>query len=247
MSDWIQGRVADKRHWSQDLYSLRIDAPLAPFTAGQFVKVALDLEGERVGRPYSLVNAPDEELLEIYFNEVPEGPLTPRLSDLEPGDNIWVSTKASGVFTMDNVVSRRHLWMLATGTALGVYLSILKTPEAWERFERVILVQGARNSGELNYSDTIAALKSEHGDAFDFFATLTREQREDCLEGRITTLLADGTLERVAGAPITADDSHLMLCGNSAMIKDVRAWLEDRGLQRHKRHEPGHYTTEQYH
>ncbi|MGD8206690.1 MAG: FAD-binding oxidoreductase, partial [Thiohalocapsa sp.] len=139
MKNWIEGSVAGKRHWSQALYSLQIDAPLAPFTAGQYIKVALDLDGERVGRPYSLVNAPDERPLEIYFNEIPEGPLTPKLSDLEPGDRIWVSDSASGVFTLDNVVSRRHLWMLATGTALGVYLSMLKTAEPWERFERIIL------------------------------------------------------------------------------------------------------------
>lgn len=247
MADWIEGRVTGKRHWSQALYSLRIDAPLPEFQAGQYVKVALDVDGERVGRPYSLVNAPHESPLEIYFNEIPEGPLTPKLSDLEVGDRIWVSGKASGVFTMDNVVSRRHLWMLATGTALGVYLSILKTAEPWERFERIILVHGARNSGELAYGETIAELQAAHEDSFTFITALTRDSSETALQGRITNLLENGILEDAAGAKISADDSHLMLCGNSEMIKDVRGWLEGHGLQRHKRHAPGHYTTEQYH
>lgn len=247
MADWIEGRVAGKRHWSQALYSLQIDAPLQDFQAGQYVKVALDVEGERVGRPYSLVNAPDEQPLEIYFNEIPEGPLTPKLSDLEVGHRIWVSAKASGVFTMGNVVSRRHLWMLATGTALGVYLSILKTAEPWERFERIILVHGARNAGELSYGETIAELQAAHEGQFSFISALTRDASETSLQGRITNLLENGALEDAAEAKISADDSHLMLCGNSAMIKDVRAWLEARGLQRHKRLEPGHYTTEQYH
>jgi ferredoxin--NADP+ reductase len=248
MTDWIEGRIAGKKHWeAENHYSLTIDAPLAPFKAGQYVKVALDIDEERVGRPYSLVNAPDEPRLEIYFNEVPEGPLTPRLSDLGVGDRVWVSPKASGIFTLDNVVTRRHLWMLATGTALGVYLSILKTPEPWERFERVILVHGARNSGELAYGETIAALQAAHEDKFVFVTALTRDESETALKGRITALLESGALEDRAGVRISADDSHLMLCGNSAMIKDVRAWLEARGLQRHKRHAPGHYTTEQYH
>jgi ferredoxin--NADP+ reductase len=247
MADWIEGRVTGKRHWSQALYSLQIDAPLPEFQAGQYVKVALDVDGERVGRPYSLVNAPHESPLEIYFNEIPEGPLTPKLSDLEVGDRIWVSGKASGVFTMDNVVSRRHLWMLATGTALGVYLSILKTAEPWERFERIILVHGARNSGELAYGETIAELQAAHEDSFTFITALTRDSSETALQGRITNLLENGILEDAAGAKISADDSHLMLCGNSEMIKDVRGWLEGHGLQRHKRHAPGHYTTEQYH
>jgi len=247
MTDWIEGRIAGKRHWSEALYSLMIDAPLADFSAGQYIKVALDVDGERVGRPYSLVNAPHERPLEIYFNEIPEGPLTPKLSDLEPGDRVWISHKAQGVFTMDNVVSRRHLWMLATGTALGVYLSMLKTPEPWERFERVILVHGARNASELAYGETISELQAAHEDGFTFISALTRDASETALQGRITNLLQNGSLQDKAGADITAEDSHLMLCGNSAMIKDVRAWLEERGLHRHKRLEPGHYTTEQYH
>jgi ferredoxin--NADP+ reductase len=247
MAEWLEGTIAGKRHWSQALYSLQIDAPLPAFTAGQYIKVALDVGGERVGRPYSLVNAPGERPLEVYFNEIPEGPLTPKLSDLEVGDRVWVSDKASGVFTLDNVVSRRHLWMLATGTALGVYLSMLKTADAWERFERVILVHGARNAGELSYGETIAEIQAAHEDAFTFIAALTRDNSESALQGRITNLLETGALQSVAGADVTPDDSHLMLCGNSAMIKDVRAWLEARGMHRHKRHEPGHYTTEQYH
>lgn len=245
--DWIEGRVTNLQHWSDHLYSLKIDAPLAPFIAGQYIRVALDIGEERIGRPYSLVNAPEERPLEIYFNEVPEGPLTPRLSGLKLGDRLWISAKAGGVFTMDNVVSRRHLWMLATGTALGVYLSILKTPDPWERFERIILVQGARHSGELAYPQILAQLKAHHGEQFTFLSTLTREQHPGSLQGRITGLLEQGQLEKAANARITPEDSHLMLCGNSAMIKEVRAWLEGRGLQRHKRTQPGHYTTEQYH
>jgi ferredoxin--NADP+ reductase len=247
MAEWLEGRIAGKRHWSQELYSLQIDAPLPAFTAGQYIKVALDVDGERIGRPYSLVNAPSERPLEIYFNEIPEGPLTPKLSDLEPGDRIWVSDKASGVFTLDNTVSRRHLWMLATGTALGVYLSMLKTPDAWERFERVILVHGCRNAGELSYGETLAEIQAAHEDAFTVITTLTRDSSETSLQGRITNLLENGSLQAAAGADITPEASHLMLCGNSAMIKDVRAWLEAHGMQRHKRLEPGHYTTEQYH
>jgi ferredoxin--NADP+ reductase len=245
--DWIEGRVVGLKHWSDNLYSLHIDAPLASFVAGQYIKVGLQIGDERVGRPYSLVNAPDERPLEIYFNEVPEGPLTPRLSDLRVGDRVWISSKAGGVFTMDNVVSRRDLWMLATGTALGVYLSILKTPDPWERFERVILIQGARHGGELAYADTIAELKAHYGERFTFLSTLTREQRPGSLQGRITALLEEGRLEQAVGIEISPESSHLMLCGNSAMIKDVRALLEARGLHRHKRSQPGHYTTEQYH
>ncbi len=247
MGEWVRGRVTAKKQWADSLFSLRIDAPMDAFVAGQYAKVALDVGDERVGRPYSLVNAPDQRPLEIYFNEVLEGPLTPRLSDLDEGDGLWVSSKPGGIFTMDNVVSRRHLWLLATGTALGVYLSILRTPEPWERFERVILVHGVRNADELTYQDIVAELARQHGDRFQFVTALSRERRDGPLHGRITHLLQIGDLEAAAGFRIHPDDSHLMLCGNSEMIKDVRAILESRGLRRHRRHEPGHYTTEQYH
>ena len=247
MSNWILGQVSGKTQWNEQLFSLQIDVPGFQFRAGQYIKIGLDIDGERIGRPYSLVNAPDERPLEVCFNEVQEGPLTPRLSDLVAGDPVWLSDKAGGVFTLDNVVQRKHLWLLATGTALGVYLSILKTEEPWSLFERVVLVHGVRCADELNYGETITDLQYAHRDRFTFIPTLSREQRDGNLQGRITNLLNNGALEQRAGIRLHPDDSHVMLCGNAEMIKDVRALLEQRGLQRHRRHAPGHYTTEQYH
>jgi len=246
MSEWIEGRIVGHQQWAENLYSLCIDAPLPTFRAGQYVKIALDLGTERIGRPYSLVNAPDERPLEIYFSEVPEGPLSPRLSTLEIGARVWVAARAGGIFTLDQVVTRRHLWLLATGTALGVYLAILKTAEPWARFERVILAHGVRYPEELSYGETIAALRARHGAQLTFLPTVTRAAAPGALHGRITELLASGGLQAAAGVAITPADSHLMLCGNAAMIREVGAWLEARGMYRHKRNAPGHYTTEQY-
>lgn len=247
MTEWVEGRITGKTCWSDRLYSLQIDAPVEGFKAGQFVKVALDLDGDRIGRPYSFVNAPDQRPLEIYFNEVPEGPLTPRLSRLVAGDSIWLSARASGVFTLDNVPEARNLWLFATGTALGVYLAILDTEEPWRRFERIVLVHGARNAEELTYGQRIGALLARYGEQFTFVPVLSQEHHDHLLHGRITALVEDGQLERRAGVPLEASTGHVMLCGNSEMIKDMKALLEARGMQRHRRHEPGHYTTEQYH
>ena len=96
MEDWLEGKVIEKRHWSNKLYSLRFRAPVAAFSAGQFTRLALEIDGERVARPYSFVNPPQDDLLEIYFNEVPEGPLSPRLAALEPGDRLWVRGPVAG-------------------------------------------------------------------------------------------------------------------------------------------------------
>jgi ferredoxin--NADP+ reductase len=247
VKDWVKGRVVAKRQWNHRLFSMQLDAPVEEFKAGQFTQVALDIGADRVGRPYSLVNPPQDRPLEIYFNSVPEGPLTPRLSELNPGDDLWVAAKASGVFTLDTMPAARDLWLIATGTALGVYLSILRTADPWARFERILLVHGVRASDELTYGDTIGALRDAHGERFGFVPVLSRERREGILHGRITPLLISGEVEAHAGVAIDAEHSHLMLCGQAEMIKEVRAFLEARGLRRHRRNEPGHYTTEQYH
>jgi ferredoxin/flavodoxin---NADP+ reductase len=247
MSEWVKGTVVGKHAWADGLYSMQLDAPVAAFKAGQYIKVALDIAGERVGRPYSLVNPPQDRPLEILFNEVPEGPLTPPLSDLDTGDSVWVSAQPGGIFTLESIPSSRTLWLLATGTALGVYLSILRTAEPWERFERVVLVHGVRASADLVYGETIAAIAAERGERFCYVPAVSRELVPGTLHGRITDLIDDGTLESRVGERIAPADSHAMLCGNSDMIKDAKAILESRGLVRHRRHAPGHYTTEQYH
>ena len=247
MKDWVQGRVVAKRQWNHRLYSMQFDAPVAAFKAGQFTQVAIDIGTERIGRPYSLVNPPQERPLEIYFNAVPEGPLTPRLSDLNPGDAVWLAAQASGVFTLEAMPAARDLWLIATGTALGVYLSILRTADPWERFERIYLVHGVRSADELTYGEVIGALRDTHGDRFQFIPVLSREHRDGVLHGRIPPLLVAGEVEGRAGAVIEAEHSHLMLCGQAEMIKEVRAFLEVRGMRRHRRNDPGHYTTEQYH
>ena len=124
---WLDGVVVENRQWNERLFSLRIKAPLESFKSGQFVRVGLEVDGEVLARPYSLVNTPDEEYLEIYLNIVPEGPLSSLLVNLKAGDAIKVAGKAAGFLVVDEVPEVKNLWMMATGTAIGPFLSILKT------------------------------------------------------------------------------------------------------------------------
>ena len=247
MSKWVEGIVVDKRRWDENLFSLRFEAPMEDFEAGQFTQLALDMDGERVARPYSLVNPPQRTPLEIYLNIVPDGPLSPRLCRLKPGDRLWVAAQPKGQFTVRQLPSARDLWLLATGTALGVYLSILRTDTPWENFENLILVHGVRYRIELTYQEEIAALKETHGERFRMVAAVSRDRPPGRLHGRITDLLQDGRLEHIVGLQLAPPRTHLMLCGNMGMIRDVSAMLEARGLRRHRRQEPGHFTTEKYH
>ena len=247
MAKWLEGEIVENYQWSERLFSLRIKAPLETFKAGQFVRVALDVEGEEVARPYSLVNAPGEELLEIYFNIVPEGPLTPRLAKMKPGDVIKIGEKASGFLIIDEVPDVRHLWMLATGTGIGPFLSILKTADVWQRFEKLVLGYSVRSKGELAYRELIEQLLQQHSDQLSFVPFITRERIEGSINARITSGIEQGDVETRTGFRISAEDSHVMMCGNSEMIIEVTELLKKRGMRKHLRREPGHITTEKYH
>ena len=247
MPDWIQGEIIDIREWTAGLYSLRFRAPLGEFKAGQFVRIAMEIAGEIVARPYSLVNSPTESELEIFFNIVPDGPLTPKLATLKSGDAIKVASKPYGFLTVEEVPDTRHLWMLATGTGVGPFISILKSQLAWNKFEEIILAYSVRTARELAYQDAIAAIGERYKEQLTFVPLVTREQVPGTLNQRITGALESGELERQAGLRLSPDDSHVMMCGNSTMIADVTELLKARDMRKHLRREPGHITTEKYH
>ena len=248
MADWVAGRVVGKHRWNDTHFSVRIDAPMTDFRAGQFVRIGLGEGDERIGRPYSFVNAPGEAPIEIFFNIVPEGPLSGRLAALEPGDPVWVTAQANGYLTLEQVPEHaNHLWLLATGTAVGPFLSILKTPEAWQRFDRVVLAYGVRYRVDLAYQELIDELRASHPEQFAYVPMVTREPVPGGIRDRIPAALSDGRLERQAGLALDGDRAHVMLCGNAGMIADATTVLQERGLRRHLRKEPGQFSTEKYH
>ena len=250
MSKWAQGKVVGKRRWTENLYSLQVDAPEVTFVAGQFGRLALPAPPgspeDMIGRPYSFVNSPDAGPHEFYFVTVPDGPLTPRLAALEPGDPVWLLPRANGFFSVSEVPACETLWCLATGTGIGPFLSILRTAEPWAKFRRIVLVHAVRLAGELAYRDVIAAIAAAHPGAFTAIPVVTREPHGEALSGRIPDLIRDGRLEARAGAALTAENSHAMLCGNPAMVEDTQKVLEERGLRRHRRKQPGQITVETY-
>ncbi len=247
MSEWVEATVVERIRWNDALISLRFEAELDPFNAGQFVRAGMDIAGERVARPYSMVNAPDERPHEIYFNVVREGPLSPRLAELQPGERFWVVPAPTGFLTLDEIPDAQHLWLLATGTAIGPFLSILKTAAPWSRFEKVVLGHSVRTRGELSYQETIREIQQRHPVQFQFVPFVTREPCDGPLCQRIPASIESGALERKTGLDLTSALAHVMLCGNSGMLQDTLASLEKRGLKRHRRREPGHVSTEKYH
>ncbi|HSP00665.1 MAG TPA: ferredoxin--NADP reductase, partial [Thioalkalivibrio sp.] len=174
MAGWLEAEVIERKHWTGELYSLRVDAPVDPFQAGQFNRLALDIDGERVGRPYSYVNAPDQTPLDFYFITVPGGPLSNRLATLNTGDTVQLMSKAQGFFTLSEVPDAEILWLMATGTALGPYLSMLRTEIPWQRFKRIVLIHAVRSAAELTYQRVIDAFR-DYGRQFQFVPFVSRE------------------------------------------------------------------------
>jgi len=162
MSRWLAGSVVRLQPWTDRLYSIQITAEISPFVAGQFTRLALEIDGEVVARPYSFLNSPGDPLHEFYFVTVPGGPLTSRMVRLAPGDPILIAPQAAGFFTLNELPDAEVLWMLSTGTAIGPFLSILAAGEAWRRYTRVVLVHAVRTADELSYRERIQAYLQQY-------------------------------------------------------------------------------------
>lgn len=247
MARWVEGLLRERIDWTDRLHSLRFEADLPEFTAGQFIQLALDLDGQRIARPYSLVNPPGTTQLEVYLGQVPNGPLSPHLAKLEPGDRLWVSAQAHGFFTLGDIPASRDLWMLATGTGIGPFLSMLATEQPWQRYQNIRLVQGARYAQDLAYPDLIRGMQDRHPHRFRYLPTTSGNPDPARPSGRIPALLADGRLEQLAELDINPTDSHVMMCGHAGMIEEVSNLLIARGMKRHRRIDPGQFSSEKYH
>ncbi|ENP2073129.1 ferredoxin--NADP(+) reductase [Klebsiella michiganensis] len=247
MANWVTGKVVKVQNWTDALFSLTVNAPVAPFTAGQFAKLGLDVDGERVQRAYSYVNAPSNPDLEFYLVTVPEGKLSPRLAALKPGDEVQVVSEAAGFFVLEEVPDCDTLWMLATGTAIGPYLSILEEGKDLDRFKNLVLVHAARYAADLSYLPQMQALEARYAGKLRIQSVVSRETAPGMLTGRIPFLIETGALEEAVGLPMNAESSHVMLCGNPQMVRDTQQLLkETRQMSKHLRRRPGHMTAEHY-
>lgn len=253
MSNTNYETVLSVRHWTDGLFSFRTTRdPGFRFRSGQFTMIGLEIEGKPLLRAYSVASAHYEDELEFFSIKVPNGPLTSHLASIKEGDRIIIGRKPVGTLLLDNIKPGKRLFLLATGTGLAPFLSIIKDPEAYEKFEQVVLVHGVRQVRDLAYADYI-----ENGLPNDEFLgeivreqlvyvpTVTREPFRN--QGRLTDLLTQGRLEGEHGhkapAPDFAND-RFMLCGSEAMNKDVIAILKEKGCTEGNNAEPGDFVVE---
>jgi ferredoxin--NADP+ reductase len=245
-------RVLSVHHWNETVFSFKTtrDESLR-FENGHFVMLGLLVEGKPLMRAYSIASANHEEFLEFLSIKVAQGPLTSRLQNIKPGDEVLVSRKPTGTLLLHDLKPGKRLYLLSSGTGLAPFMSIIKDPETYDRFEKIILVHGVRYRSELAYRDFIEWELTEHeylGEQVRrqliYFPTVTRERFR--YQGRVTSLIESGKLFQDTGMPpLDPVTDRVMICGSPAMLTDLSAMLDSRGF-RISPHvgEPGDYVIE---
>lgn len=256
---WVEARISAVSHWTDNLFSLRLAASLPGFEAGQYTWLALPDNSpepvnaqllEAIAQPYSILSTPSASELEFFFYTQVEGDVSRRLSRLKVGDNLWLKQQAEGTLTLSRASSASTLCLLATGTGVAPFVSMLGTAEIWQRFERVILVYAVRQWQDLRYREVFARLRSRYPQRFKLIPFVSREpvpdSEPDAIHGHIPASLANGELEQKAGLVLTPHNCQIMLCGNPGMVKDAIAVLHERGFRDNKPSGSGQLNYEAY-
>ncbi|MDR2334788.1 ferredoxin--NADP reductase [Diaphorobacter ruginosibacter] len=251
MSAFIEARVQSVHHWTDRLFSFTTTRdPGLRFSNGHFTMIGLRVNDKPLLRAYSIASANYEDHLEFLSIKVEDGPLTSRLQHIQPGDSIIVGRKPTGTLVVDYLLPGKRLYMLATGTGLAPFMSIVRDPSTYERFEEVILVHGVRQANELAYHDLLQQTLPAHeflGDMvasqLRYYPTVTRESFRNT--GRIPDLLDSGRLCSDLGIPqLNAEEDRVMICGSPAMLRDLKTLLEHRGFSEGNTSTPGAFVIE---
>jgi ferredoxin--NADP+ reductase len=251
MSNFHQETVLSVRHWNDTLFSFTTtrDRGLR-FKNGHFLMLGLEVEGKPLLRAYSVASPNYAEHLEFYSIKVSGGPLTSRLQHLKVGDSIIMSKKPTGTLVLNTLQPGKRLFLLSTGTGLAPFMSIVRDPETYERFEKVVLVHGVRFASELGYTDYIRNelphdefLGEQVKKQLLYYPTVTREPYEN--QGRVTHLLENGKLCNDLGMKdLNAEEDRVMICGSPRMLGDLVELIEERGFTEGATHAPAQYAVE---
>ncbi|MFT7116231.1 MAG: ferredoxin--NADP+ reductase [Rhodoferax sp.] len=252
MSAFLEESVLSVNHWTDRLFSFTTTRdPTLRFSNGHFTMIGLRTEtGKPLLRAYSIASANYEEHLEFLSIKVPNGPLTSRLQHIQVGDKVVIGRKPTGTLLIDYLLNGKNLYLIGTGTGVAPFLSIVRDPETYERFEKVILIHGVREVNELAYHDYLKHELPNHeflGDMVAerllYYPTVTREPFVN--QGRVTTLLETGKLQADLGLPpFDPAYDRVMLCGSPAMLRDLKHMLETRSFMEGNTSKPGDFVIE---
>lgn len=243
-------KVLSVHRWTPTLFSFTMTRPAHfKFTAGQFARIGLKVGEELVVRAYSVVSSPFDETLEFFSIVVPDGAFTSNLQHLKVGDELYLEKIPYGYLTLARYQQPlpHDLWLLATGTGLAPFLSMLQDFDTWSKYQKINLVYSVRTAAELAYVDRIQEIAETFGEGhngFKFIPIITRDPSAP-LHDRLPILIENGELEKSAGIELNPSTSHVMLCGNPQMVDDTKEALKRRGLTMNRRGE-GNIAVENY-
>ena len=251
MSAFLEERVLSVHHWTDRLFTFTTTRdPSLRFSKGHFTMIGLRLNGKPLLRAYSIASPNYEEHLEFLSIKVEEGPLTSHLQHIQVGDTIIVGKKPTGTLLIDYLTPAKRLYLLSTGTGLAPFLSIIRDPESYEKFETVVVVHGVRQVDELAYHDLIVDHLPQHellgdmiGQQLRYYPTVTRETYRNM--GRVTALIESGKLfTDLALPPMNPAQDRVMLCGSPGMLNDLKHMLETQGFAEGNTSTPGDFVIE---
>jgi ferredoxin--NADP+ reductase len=251
MAGFMKETVTSVKHWNDTLFSFTTSRdPSFRFKNGHFIMMGLEHEGKPLMRAYSIASANYEEELEFFSIKVPDGPLTSKLQKIQVGDQILLSKKPTGTLIVDNLLPGKNLYLISTGTGLAPFMSIIKDPETYELYDKVILTHGTRFVSELAYQELIKDELPENEffgeiikDKLIYYPTVTRDDFET--QGRITDALETGKLTSDIGLPdLDLENDRFMICGSPSMLKDTCRILDNMGFTEARQGNAGHYVIE---
>jgi ferredoxin--NADP+ reductase len=251
MSAIHEETILSVHHWTDELFTFTTTRDVSlRFSNGHFTMIGLHVNEKPLLRAYSIVSPNYEEHLEFLSIKVPGGPLTSRLQHVKPGDKIVVGRKATGTLLVDYLTPGKHLYLLATGTGLAPFMSIIRDPVTYEKFERVILVHGVRRVDELAYHALLSHELASHeylGDLvasqFTYYPTVTRESYPNM--GRITDIIKSGELfQKIEVPELSPGQDRFMICGSPAMLHELTDFLNSRGFKEGNTSIPGDFVVE---
>ena len=251
MATLLREEVTEVHHWTDRLFSFKTTRDQGfRFKNGHFTMIGLEREGKPLMRAYSMASANHENELEFFSIKVPDGPLTSKLQNIQVGDEVLVNSKATGTLVLDHLLPGRNLYLIATGTGLAPFMSIIKDPDIYEAFDKVILTHGCRTVDELAYQELITSELPKHeylgamvANKLLYYPTVTREKFRN--NGRLTDLLRIGKLPRDLGLdPINVEHDRFMICGSPSMLKDITRMLDSQGFEESRHGQAAHYVIE---
>ncbi len=245
-------KVLDVKHWSDRLFSFTVERPSSfRFRSGEFVMIGLlDKNSIPLLRAYSITSPNWDEKISFYSIKIKNGPLTSKLKKIKTGDFILMKTKPVGTLVLDALLPGKRIFLFSTGTGIAPFASLIRDPETYLKFEKVILTNTCRKKEDLSFAKEIIVktindplVGEDARKKLFYFSSTTREKSE--YMGRITNIILDKTFFKFMNEKyFNLKNDRIMICGSLEMNLNMKKIFVDLGFKEGSNSEPGQFVLE---